>query len=127
MNLDDVRKGLKMRESFRCALQGGGWEYVRPISLFRFEHSVEGKNFGGVASLYINAIDSECWTNDGWELLIPGTNTPKPFPCGREVVVLDTQRTGIIWDIVGKYFKVHLQGTENVGMYLANEVAISVH
>lgn len=69
MMLQEVIDGLREGKSFKCILDHakGGWEYVRPTTPGRFEHTVAGYDFGGVAELDIDIIDEERWTNGGWE------------------------------------------------------------
>lgn len=71
--LNEVKFGLANGRSYKRYFGDtifGGEEYVR--SLFdgrHFEHTVAGKDSGGVAECDISVMTPDRWENDGWILL----------------------------------------------------------
>jgi hypothetical protein len=69
-SLFEVVQGLMIGKSFKRPLDGGGFEYVRPINDSMFTHTVAGENayggYGGQADLAIQVLSNGRWATHGW-------------------------------------------------------------
>jgi len=70
LSLFEVVQGLMIGKSFKRPLEGGGYEYVRPINDSMFAHTVAGHNayggYGGQADLSLDTLHNGHWAVDGW-------------------------------------------------------------
>lgn len=68
--LEEVKVGLGEGKSYKRKFRSGyklGWEIVKPLRNGRFEHTVAGPDFGGVAELDISIMTADRWAVDGWD------------------------------------------------------------
>jgi hypothetical protein len=72
MNLSEVYGGLIRGKSFKRPLEGGGFEYLRPVfplSLGLLCHTVAGESnggWGGQADLPRTILNNGRWDYNGW-------------------------------------------------------------
>lgn len=68
MNLDEVKEGLAEGLSFKNVDNEGYGDYVRSRhDGHTFEHTYNGRGFGGVADLDISIMTPARWSVGGWE------------------------------------------------------------
>lgn len=70
MNLIEVKKGLAEGQSFKNVDHEGYGDYVRSHhNGHTFEHTYNGRDFGGLADLDISVMGTPPWKFEGWEPL----------------------------------------------------------